>query len=85
MKVLVVVASKHGSTQEIAEVVAEELALAGHTAEVKGAAGDVSVTPYDAVVLGSAIYMGAWLPEAKRFAEAQHEALSARPVSYNFV
>jgi menaquinone-dependent protoporphyrinogen oxidase len=36
--------------------------------------------PYDAVVLGSAVYMGRWLPEAADFAERHRSALRDRQV-----
>lgn len=80
MKVLVAVASKHGSTFEIAEVIAQALRGAGHASQVQNADELHSLTDYEAVVLGSAIYAGNWLPEAKRFAATHHEALGKLPV-----
>lgn len=82
MKILTVVASKHGSTREVAEAIAEELRAAGHDVDVQEAAK--SATPaigaYDAVVAGSAIYMGKWMAEARAFVEAHGEELAAVPV-----
>ena len=59
-RVLVAYGSKHGSTAEIAEAIAATLREAGLQADcVK--AGDVrSLEGYDAVVLGSAVYMRRW-------------------------
>lgn len=80
MKVLVAFASKHGSTQEIASTIAEELRNAKldtvllDVSEVKGLEG------YGAVILGSAIYAGNWLPDAKGFAGRHREPLSRLPV-----
>ena len=80
MRVLVAVASKHGSTREIAEAVADELRNQGLTADLHDA-GDVrDLAGYEAVVLGSAIYAGNWMPEAKIFVEQCHAELAKMPV-----
>jgi menaquinone-dependent protoporphyrinogen oxidase len=80
MNVLVAVASKHGSTEEIAGVVADELRAAGHLVEVRDVAQRFDVTQYDAAVVGSAIYMGNWMSEAWQFVEGYQEQLQAMPV-----
>jgi menaquinone-dependent protoporphyrinogen oxidase len=78
--VLVAVASKHGGTRGIGEAVADELRAMRIDAELL----DFDEVPdpgrYDAVVLGSAVYMGRWLPEARRFAGLNLAALRAVPV-----
>jgi menaquinone-dependent protoporphyrinogen oxidase len=79
MRVLVAVASKHGATREIAEAIARSLADAGLVVEVENVEDVSDVASYDAVVLGSAVYMGSWLEPARRFAENHAEALTARP------
>ena len=38
------------------------------------------LTPYQAVVLGSAVYIGQWRKEAAKFLEATEDALAERPV-----
>lgn len=80
MKVLVVVASKHGSTREIGEVIAEELRAEGLESELEEAGAAVEIGGHDAVILGSAIYMGTWLAEAKRFAECHRPELAGLPL-----
>ena len=80
MNVLVAVASKHGSTREIADVIANELRAAELEVEVKAADGVDGLAGYDAVVLGSAVYAGTWLPEAKRFADLYGAGLARLPV-----
>jgi menaquinone-dependent protoporphyrinogen oxidase len=80
VNVLVAVASKHGSTVEIGEAIAEELRAAGHTAEARLVGEVEGLAGYDAVVLGSAVYMGSWLPEARQFAEEYHSQLEKVPV-----
>ncbi len=80
MRVLVATASKHGSTTEIARTIGASLTFRGIDTDVRPI-GDVSTLDgYDAVVLGSAIYMGHWLEPAKRFVTAHASDLTARPV-----
>ena len=55
----VVATSKHGSTGEVAEAVAEELRRAGHDVERKDAEQVHGLDRADVVVLGSPIYGGA--------------------------
>lgn len=78
MKVLVTVASRYGATQEIGDAIGQ--VLAGHGLDVTVArAEDLDdVRRYDAVVLGSAVYMGRWLPAARRFVEQYGEEMAER-------
>jgi menaquinone-dependent protoporphyrinogen oxidase len=80
MPVLVAHATKHGSTRGIAERIAERLCAAGLTAEALPVAGVRDFRGYDAVVLGSAIYMFHWLGEARSFARRHRADLAARPL-----
>jgi menaquinone-dependent protoporphyrinogen oxidase len=80
MNILVVVASRHGSTHEIAEVLAQHLRDAQHTVEVQDAADAGDAAPYDAVIVGSGIYMGSWLAEARRFVALNQNRLATVPV-----
>jgi menaquinone-dependent protoporphyrinogen oxidase len=80
MKILVAVASKHGSTREIADVIAEELRYDAIDADLEDVSEETRLRGYDAVVLGSAVYMGNWLPEARNFVEHHRVALSKVPV-----
>ena len=77
MRVLVTYASKHGATADIAKAIGAVLTLHGLETAVLPV-GEVRALPiYDAVVLGSAVYMGRWLAEAKDFAESNRETLAA--------
>jgi menaquinone-dependent protoporphyrinogen oxidase len=79
MKVLVCAASKHGSTKEIAEAIGRRLTEAGLTVDVNDV-GEVSdLAQYDAVILGSAVYMGNWLESARQFATEYAGDLATRP------
>jgi menaquinone-dependent protoporphyrinogen oxidase len=80
MNMLVVVASKHGSTRDIANTIAEELRAAQFAVDLQDAHDVADLRGYDAVVLGSAIYAGSWLPAAKRFAEQHRAQLATLPV-----
>ena len=80
MRVLVTAASRHGSTFEIAEAIAEVLTDRGLTADVKPVEHVSTLDPYDAVVLGSAIYYGHWMKTAIQFADTFVDDLVARPV-----
>ena len=80
MNVLVTVASKHGATTQIAEAIGRALARADIGAEVVAPDDVRSLRGYDAVILGSAVYAGRWLDEAKRLVEREGPALAERPV-----
>jgi menaquinone-dependent protoporphyrinogen oxidase len=78
-RVLVAYATKHGSTTEIAYAIAEELGRHQLDADCRRA-GDVNTLEgYDAVVLGSAVYMKRWQPEARRFLRKHAEELAQLP------
>lgn len=80
MNVLVAVASKHGATAEIGEAIAKRLIDRGLQVTVSPPAGVQSLEGIDAVVLGSAVYAGHWLPEARAFVEEWRHALEAIPL-----
>lgn len=80
MKILVTTASKHGSTREIGQTIAQELQGMGLNVDLREAGEVSSVAGYDGVVFGSAIYAGNWLPEAKQFAQRHRAELAKVPV-----
>ena len=80
MKILLTSSSKHGSTDEVAEVIAERLRAAQIDVETKRPEDVDSVEEYDAFVLGSAVYMTKWTPQAVDFTERFRDVLRARPV-----
>jgi menaquinone-dependent protoporphyrinogen oxidase len=80
MKVLVAFASRHEATRDIAEVIADELEASGLEVDLLDADAVPSMADYQAVVLGSAVYTGGWLPAAKHFALARASALRTVPV-----
>jgi menaquinone-dependent protoporphyrinogen oxidase len=77
-RTLVVYATKHGATEEIADVLADELRLAGADVELADAAEIDDLDRYRTIVLGSAVYMGRWRPEARRFLKKHQRELAGR-------
>ena len=80
MKILVSAASKHGATADIAKAIGDTLAEAGHEAVVLPPDAVTSLAGYDAVVLGSGIYVGQWMDAAKALVERVGDELAGRPV-----
>ncbi len=83
MSALIIVASRHGSTLEIGEVVAKTLRAKGVTCDVRRPEDirDAEVfANYDAVIVGSPVYTGRWLPEARDLVEKYDEQLQQRQV-----
>ncbi|MBK8138762.1 MAG: flavodoxin domain-containing protein [Chloroflexi bacterium] len=80
-KVLVAYASKHHATAEIANAIAEVLLRPGKLqVDVRPVETVTTIAPYDAIVLGSSVYIGQWQPEAAEFLKDQEAELAKRPV-----
>jgi menaquinone-dependent protoporphyrinogen oxidase len=80
MKVLVAYGSKRGGTAGLAQMIGDELRLAGFDPAVLRA-GDVKhVGEYDAVVIAGALYSMRWHRDARRFARRFDRELRDRPV-----
>ncbi|MFI8825251.1 flavodoxin domain-containing protein [Streptomyces sp. NPDC053431] len=70
VSVRVLYASEHRSTQEIADRIGERLRRRRHpveTRELRAPSEGQGPLPGDALVLGSAVHDGAWLPTAEGF------------------
>jgi menaquinone-dependent protoporphyrinogen oxidase len=78
--VLVAYASKYGATREIAERICQVLNASGLVADAEPIHEIRDLTPYTAVVLGSAIYAGQWMGEAIAFLKEHELLLARRPV-----
>lgn len=83
MRILVAHASRMGSTAEIARRIGEQLRTAGHEVDVRSCADAPGAGSYDAVVIGSALYAGRWLPQARRYLQSQARSM-ARPRTWLF-
>ena len=79
-QVLVAYATKYGATGEIAEKIGEVLLQAGLSTDVLQTDRVSDLTPYQAIVLGSAVYIGKWRKEAVKFLKANEKMLAERPV-----
>ena len=65
---------------EIAQKIGEALRQAGLQVDVLPVNGINDLTPYEAVILGSAVYIGKWHKEAVKFLRANEKTLSERAV-----
>jgi len=81
MTILIVYATRYGSTGEVAQKLSEILQKHGYDVDLQpaGKAGDLS--RYQAVVLGAPLYIGSWLTEARQFLSDHQTSLSGRPVA----
>jgi menaquinone-dependent protoporphyrinogen oxidase len=78
-KVLVAYATKHGGTKEIAAIIGEEMQRHGLAADVQPVESAGDPAAYDAVVLGSAVYIGQWRKEAAEFLKRYETTLAGKP------
>lgn len=79
MTVLVAYSSKRGSTAEIAETVAATLRREGLGVCLEPVETVRDLDRFDAVVLGSAVYMKRWRGDAKHFLKKHRKALRQKP------
>jgi menaquinone-dependent protoporphyrinogen oxidase len=79
-QILVAYATKYGATAEIAEKIGEVLQQAGLQVDVLPADRARDLSNYQAVVLGSAVYIGRWRKEAVEFLKANETLLADKPV-----
>src|SRR5215218_4374642 len=77
-RVLIAFGSKHGSTAEIAEAVARELRRRGLSTDCRAASDVNDLSGYDAIVLGSAVYMKRWQHDARRLLHKHRDELAVR-------
>jgi menaquinone-dependent protoporphyrinogen oxidase len=80
MRCLVTVASKHGSSEGLGEAVARGLRGRGFDVDVLAPDDVEDVSPYDVVVIGSAVYGGHWMRAAKALVQRHSAALRWRDV-----
>ena len=80
-KILVAYASRYGSTQEIAETMAEALTQEGCAVDCMNVMDVSDLSAYDAVVAGSPIHMGKWLVEAVDFVKRFRTPLNHLPLA----
>ncbi len=83
MRSLVAFGTKYGSTEKVAETIADVLRSSGHTVDVADLRRKsvLELDDYDMVVVGSSIIVGGWSKGSKRFLEENCEALRRKRVS----
>jgi menaquinone-dependent protoporphyrinogen oxidase len=77
--VLIAYATRHGSTQEVAEEIAGVMRSLGNHVDVAAAELVTSLANYNAVVVGGALYTGRWHKDAVRFLKQHERALRHVP------
>jgi menaquinone-dependent protoporphyrinogen oxidase len=78
-KILVVYASRSGWTTGVAEAIGKSFAENGAQVDVLPMQEVKDLAPYKAVVAGSAINAGVWLPEAMQFLRDHQTELNQKP------
>jgi menaquinone-dependent protoporphyrinogen oxidase len=81
-KVLVAYATRHGSTVDIANIIASVIREAGAEVDVALAEHMVDVRPYKAVLVASPVYRGKILDGAAAFVTRFAQALKSKRVAY---
>jgi Flavodoxin len=81
-RILVAYATQTGSTKEVADCIAKELAGAGFEAESRPLAEAGELSDYDGFVVGAPVNGMAWRPEALAFVREHSSALAAKPTAF---
>jgi menaquinone-dependent protoporphyrinogen oxidase len=79
--ILITYATRAGSTVEVANVISEVLVSRNFMVDIKPVKAKPSLIGYGAIVLGSAIHMGAWLPEMVEFIWENKSRLNKIPTA----
>lgn len=77
--ILVTAASRHGSTAQIAAAIHHQISRAGYDVDLVNPKLLHDLSPYGAVIIGSALYGSRWMSAARKLAERNSAALAAKP------
>lgn len=78
-KILITYATYAGSAEIVAKQVSSDLVINGYSTYILPMLDVKDLKQYDAVIAGSAIHGGKWLPEAFDFLELHKEELRSKP------
>jgi menaquinone-dependent protoporphyrinogen oxidase len=81
-RVLISYASRCGSTGGVAEAMGQVLCGMGASADIRLIGNVNDLSPYHAVIVGSAIRRGKWLPEAVSFVKDNRDILGRLPIAF---
>src|SRR4051794_18646655 len=79
-RILVAYCTRSGSTAGVARAIAAELEEHGHTVDVHEIRDGPGPRDYDAIVLGSPVFDGRWMPDAEAYVEQHSAALQTHHV-----
>jgi menaquinone-dependent protoporphyrinogen oxidase len=79
--ILVAYATKHGSTQQVAQTIAAMLRKESLAVDTRPVADVTDLDSYDGVVLGAALYMGRLHVDARRFLRRHCKDLESTPLA----
>ena len=79
-RIMVAVASRHKATAEIGSRIAEVMNRSDVDASFTLLDDSTVTGDFDAFVVGSAVYAGRWLPEARDFVKQHKQELAGKPV-----
>jgi menaquinone-dependent protoporphyrinogen oxidase len=79
MRVLILPASRHGSTAEIGRAIARSIRDEGIDVDVSQPEHIFDLEPYVGYVVGSALYLGTWLDSALEFVDEHAATLRRQP------
>jgi menaquinone-dependent protoporphyrinogen oxidase len=80
-RILITFSTRAGSTAGVVDAIGAELKLRGWDVDIQQVTAKPIVDRYDAVILGSAVRMGSWLPEMVEFIKTNQAVLQSRPVA----
>ncbi|MBN1966500.1 MAG: flavodoxin domain-containing protein [Anaerolineae bacterium] len=80
-KILVAYATRYGSTQEVAEFIADTLRSGGLEVTVQAMKDVPSLADSGMIVLGAPLFIGKWPKDVHQFLSRHQAALSERPVA----
>jgi menaquinone-dependent protoporphyrinogen oxidase len=79
--ILVTYSSQGGSTAGVAEAIGQTLSAKGTGIDVRPIHEVTDLSSYKAVVIGSAVHSGKWLPEAVAFVDCHQSTLRRLPTA----